>query len=63
MRDSEDIALTGSSAAKNLGLAAPDTIDAYPPADRLATVIAVMDYNKLRGWGQRDPARVPGDAW
>lgn len=65
LRDSKNIALTGSSAAQGLGLAAPDTIDAYLPADRLATVIADHGLQQAPGVGEDNVIlrAVPVEAW
>lgn len=65
LRDSKNVVLTGSSAAKDLGLVAPDAIDAYLPADRLATAIAEHELQEARGVGEDNVIlrAVPVDAW
>jgi hypothetical protein len=65
LRKNKDIVLTGSSAAHGLGLAAPDTIDAYLSADRLATVIAEHELQQASGVGEDNVIlrAVPMEAW
>lgn len=65
LRKSKDIVLTGSSAAKDLGLAAPDAIDAYLPADRLDATITEHGLQEARGVGEDNVIlrAVPPDAW
>jgi hypothetical protein len=65
LRNSKNISLTGSSATKDLGLVAPDTIDAYLPADRLANVIAEHGLQQAPGVGEDNVIlrAVPVDAW
>jgi hypothetical protein len=65
LRNSKSISLTGSSAAKKLGLAAPDTIDAYLSADHLTNVIAEHGLQQARGVGEDNVIlrAVPVDAW
>jgi hypothetical protein len=65
LRASKNIVLTGSSAAKDLGLAAPDTIDAYLPANRLDTLVAEHGLQEISEVGQDNVIlrAVPDDAW
>jgi hypothetical protein len=65
LRASKDITLTGSSAAQDLSLAAPDTIDAYVPADRLNAVVAEHGLQEARRVGDDNVIlrAVPVDAW
>jgi hypothetical protein len=65
LRVSKDIVLTGSSAAKDLGLAAPDTIDAYLLASRLNTVVDQHALQEVSEVGQDNVIlrAVPDDAW
>src|SRR5215218_7879032 len=65
LRASKDISLTGSSAAQDLGLAAPDTIDAYVPADRLNAVVAEYGLQEARRIGDDNVIlrAVPVDTW
>lgn len=65
LRASKDIALTGSSAAQDLGLAAPDTIDAYLPASHLDAVVAEHGLQEARRAGDDNVIlrAVPVDAW
>jgi hypothetical protein len=67
LRGSKDIVLTGSSAAGVLGLelAAPDTIDAYVPAARLAELVDEHGLQEVDKAGQDNVIlRVVGDeAW
>lgn len=57
--------MTGSSAAKDLGLVAPDTVDAYLPADRLDEIIAEHGLQEARSAGEDNVIlrAVPDGAW
>jgi excisionase family DNA binding protein len=66
LRDERDVALSGSSAASALGLelVAPDTVDAYIPATRLAALVrehALQDAHPTQANVML--RAVPKDAW
>jgi excisionase family DNA binding protein len=66
LRESEDIVLTGSSAAGGLGLEllAPETIDAYVPASGLDVVTSEHGLEPVPTSEANVILRaVPGDAW